>query len=121
MFFSTTCSQVSSLYLKNKNNNGNDTNKSLGKLPVGSIVLLKGATQNVIIIGFAPIEHGQAKVWDYLGAPYPIGVISSDKNLLFDNDMLLYIEIASVIISLWSNARVGRFLIENHSAIAASS
>ena len=57
-------------------------------LPVGSIVLLKGATQNVIIIGFAPIEHGQAKVWDYLGAPYPIGVISSDKNLLFDNEQI---------------------------------
>ena len=57
-------------------------------LPVGSIVLLKGATQNVIIIGFAPIEHRQAKVWDYLGAPYPIGVISSDKNLLFDNEQI---------------------------------
>lgn len=57
-------------------------------LPVGSIVLLKGATQNVIIIGFAPIEHGQTKVWDYLGAPYPIGVISSDKNLLFDNEQI---------------------------------
>ena len=57
-------------------------------LPVGSIVLLKGATQNVIIIGFAPIEHGQAKVWDYLGAPYPIGVISSDKNLLFDDEQI---------------------------------
>ena len=57
-------------------------------LPVGSIVLLKGATQNVIIRGFAPIEHGQAKVWDYLGAPYPIGVISSDKNLLFDNEQI---------------------------------
>ena len=57
-------------------------------LPVGSIVLLKGATQNVIIIGFAPIEHGQAKVWNYLGAPYPIGVISSDKNLLFDNEQI---------------------------------
>ena len=57
-------------------------------LPVGSIVLLKGATQNVIIIGFAPIEHGQAKVWDYLVAPYPIGVISSDKNLLFDNEQI---------------------------------
>ena len=57
-------------------------------LPVGLIVLLKGATQNVIIIGFAPIEHGQAKVWDYLGAPYPIGVISSDKNLLFDNEQI---------------------------------
>lgn len=57
-------------------------------LPVGSVVLLKGATQNVIIIGFAPIEQGQTKIWDYLGAPYPIGVISSDKNLLFNNEQI---------------------------------
>ena len=57
-------------------------------LPVGSVVMLKGATQPVIIIGIAPVENGKKKIWDYLAAPYPIGVISSDKNLLFNNDQI---------------------------------
>ena len=43
--------EVSSLYLKNKNNNGNDNNKSLGKLPVGSIVLISSIA--IIWIGLS--------------------------------------------------------------------
>lgn len=57
-------------------------------LPVGSVVLLKGAEQRVVIIGFAVKEDNNDKVWDYLGAPYPIGVIGSDKNLLFEREQI---------------------------------
>lgn len=57
-------------------------------LPVGSIVLLKGAKRNVVIIGFGAIEEGSSEVWDYLGAAYPIGVISSNKNLLFNRNQI---------------------------------
>lgn len=57
-------------------------------LPVGSIVLLKGAKRKVVIIGFGAIEEGSSEVWDYLGAAYPIGVISSNKNLLFNRNQI---------------------------------
>ena len=57
-------------------------------LPVGSVVLLEEATRYVVIIGYAPVEEGSDKVWDYLGCAYPIGVIGTDKNLLFNRDKI---------------------------------
>lgn len=55
-------------------------------LPLGSILRLKGAKQNVVVIGYAVIEEGDVKPWDYLGCPYPTGVIASDQNLLFNTE-----------------------------------
>lgn len=57
-------------------------------LPVGSVVRLKDATRNVVVIGFAIIEDGSSNPWDYLGCAYPIGVISNDKNLLFNIEQI---------------------------------
>ena len=57
-------------------------------LPVGSIVLLKEAKRKVVIIGFAVVEDGSKEIWDYLGAPYPIGVLSNDKNLIFNRNQI---------------------------------
>ncbi len=57
-------------------------------LPLGSIVLLKEATRYVVVIGYSMVEHGKNKIWDYLGCAYPMGVISSDSNLLFDNEQI---------------------------------
>lgn len=57
-------------------------------LPVGSVVLLKGATKKVVILGYAVKEEKEDKIWDYLGAPFPIGVIKSDMNLLFDKKQI---------------------------------
>ena len=57
-------------------------------LPIGSAVLLKEATRPVIIIGYTVVEEGSTKVWDYLGCAYPIGVISPDKNLLFQKEQI---------------------------------
>lgn len=57
-------------------------NKEL--LPLGTVVLLKEAKRNIVIIGYSMFEHGTNKVWDYLGCAYPIGVVNSDTNLLFD-------------------------------------
>lgn len=57
-------------------------------LPLGSIVLLKCATRYVVIIGYGVIEDDSTKVWDYLGCAYPIGVISAEKNLLFDKEQI---------------------------------
>lgn len=57
-------------------------------LPIGSVVLLKDATRKVIIIGLGVVEDGSNVIWDYLGCAYPIGVVSSDSNLLFDRSQI---------------------------------
>ncbi len=57
-------------------------------LPVGSVVLLKGAKRNVVIIGYSVVEDGNDKVWDYLGSPYPMGVVGREANLMFDMDQI---------------------------------
>lgn len=57
-------------------------------LPVGSVVRLKDAKMNIIVIGYAPVVKNKTEIWDYLGAMWPMGVISSDKNLLFNRDQI---------------------------------
>ena len=59
-----------------------------GFLPVGSVVLLKDATRPVVVIGYTVVEKGDNRVWDYLGCAYPIGVIGTDKNLLFQKSQI---------------------------------
>ena len=58
-------------------------------LPIGTVVLLKNATKMVMITGFVTKgkETGD-KVYDYIGCLYPEGVLSSDKNLLFDHNQI---------------------------------
>lgn len=55
-------------------------------LPLGSVVLMKDATKRVMITGYAvkSLESGD-RIWDYIGCLWPEGMISSDKNLLFDH------------------------------------
>jgi hypothetical protein len=57
-------------------------------LPIGSVVMLKGATTPLVIIGFAVVEQNKEKIWDYMGVMYPMGYISSDKNLMFDRNQI---------------------------------
>ena len=60
-------------------------------LPIGTLVLLKDATVKVMIIGYKVKEAGSERVYDYLGCPYPLGVIESDKNLMFDHMQIMRI------------------------------
>lgn len=55
-------------------------------LPLGSVVSINKATKRVMIIGYriVSIETGD-KIWDYVGAVYPEGLISSKFNLLFNH------------------------------------
>ena len=55
-------------------------------LPIGSVVLMKEATKRVMITGYA-VKSPQLgnKVFDYIGCLYPEGMVSSDRNLLFDH------------------------------------
>lgn len=57
-------------------------------LPLGTVVLLKDATRYVVVIGYSMVEQGEDKVWDYLGCPYPMGVVSTKSNLLFDKEQI---------------------------------
>ena len=57
-------------------------------LPIGSVVMLKGATTPLVIIGFAVVEQSKEEIWDYMGVMYPVGYISPDKNLLFNRDQI---------------------------------
>lgn len=58
-------------------------------LPLGTVVLLKGGEKKLMIIGFSVVgEEDQNKMYDYLGCIYPEGVLSSSKNLLFNNDQI---------------------------------
>ena len=55
-------------------------------LPIGSVVLMKEATKRIMITGYA-VKSPQLgnKVFDYIGCLYPEGMVSSDRNLLFDH------------------------------------
>ena len=55
-------------------------------LPIGSVVLLKNATKKIMITGFY-IESDN-KIYDYVGCLYPEGVVSSTKNLVFNEDQI---------------------------------
>jgi len=58
-------------------------------LPIGTVVLLKGATKRVMISGFCAVEkNGGDKVWDYSGCMYPEGFLDSSTTCLFNHDMI---------------------------------
>lgn len=64
------------------------TKKALenGKLPLGSVVLMRDAKKKIMITGYSVTSPAsEDKIWDYIGCIWPEGIISLDKNLLFDH------------------------------------
>lgn len=60
-------------------------------LPLGSVVILKGAKKRIMITGYCPInksDDANNKVFDYSGCLYPEGFIASDKILMFDHSQI---------------------------------
>lgn len=55
-------------------------------LPVGSVVLLKGADKRVTIIGRILSMAGGDKIYDYGAVPYPEGLTDLDSLVFFDTD-----------------------------------
>lgn len=55
-------------------------------LPLGSVVLMKDAKKRVMVTGYCvkSPDSGE-KIWDYIGCLWPEGMITPDKNLLFDH------------------------------------
>lgn len=59
-------------------------NKSF--LPIGSVVLLEGASKMIMINGYCAVTSSvKDKVFDYRGCPYPEGIIDSEGVALFDD------------------------------------
>ena len=59
-------------------------------LPLGSVVMLKGASKRLMITGFCTMaaEDESGVMYDYSGCMYPEGVISSDQTALFNHDQI---------------------------------
>ena len=58
-------------------------------LPIGTVVILKGATKRLMISGFCAIDgNDDKKIWDYSGCMYPEGFLSSNQICLFDHNQI---------------------------------
>ena len=64
--------------------------EELGKkyLPIGTVVMLKGGTKRIMIVGFYSAEKGTEEIYDYSGCLYPEGIISTDQVLLFNHTQI---------------------------------
>ena len=58
-------------------------------LPIGTVVILKGATKRLMISGFCALDNSNKdKIWDYSGCMYPEGFLNSNQICLFDHDQI---------------------------------
>lgn len=55
-------------------------------LPVGSVVLLKGANKRVVVIGRLQTRAGDRKVYHYCACTFPEGLMDLDSFVFFDHD-----------------------------------
>lgn len=54
-------------------------------LPIGSVVLLKGAAKKMMIFGIKQVDETTQTEYDYSGVPYPEGNIGTDGQYLFNH------------------------------------
>lgn len=57
-------------------------------LPIGSIVLLKGAEQRVMIVGRIVAMEGDDTVFDYCACLYPEGLSTAEQMVFFNRDAI---------------------------------
>ncbi len=57
-------------------------------LPLGSIVLLKDARRQLMVIGYSALDMKNKKMFDYAGVLYPEGFLDSSLNLLFNHSQI---------------------------------
>ena len=55
-------------------------------LPIGTVVLLKGAKKKLMIIGVKQTNAETDKEFDYLGVIYPEGNIGGETQVMFQHD-----------------------------------
>ena len=55
-------------------------------LPIGTLVKIDTLEMKVMIIGYASVDKkNMNKIYDYCGCIYPEGVITSERNILFNH------------------------------------
>ncbi len=59
-------------------------------LPIGTVIMIKGGTKKVMIIGYCPVTPDN-KQFDYSGCMWPEGSLSSDKTLMFNHDQIEFV------------------------------
>ncbi len=70
-------------------------------LPIGTVVVLKGATRKVMITGYAIIPVGELRkgdntkeeitkntIFDYGGCPFPEGLVNSNLTIVFNHETI---------------------------------
>ena len=57
-------------------------------LPIGTVVILKGASKKIMVTGFMPLDSKNNEQYDYLACPFPEGYISSNEYLLFNHSQI---------------------------------
>ena len=56
-------------------------------LPLGTVLRLKDAEKNIMVIGYRPYDfHDLNDSGDYSAVPYPEGLLSSEKIIIFRDD-----------------------------------
>ena len=55
-------------------------------LPLGSVVSLKEAEQDLLIFGILQVNSEDKKVYDYISCPFPSGNLGADKYYLFNHE-----------------------------------
>lgn len=55
-------------------------------LPNGSVVLLRGGTKRVMIVGRIQRQTDTGKIWDYSACLYPEGIIDPQELFMFNNE-----------------------------------
>lgn len=61
-------------------------------LPIGTVVMLKGASKRLMITGFCSMAtENENEMFDYSGCMYPEGFLSSDQTALFNHDQIAQI------------------------------
>ena len=56
-------------------------------LPIGTVVMLKGATKRIMITGFCTAGSDDV-VWDYSGCLYPEGILNANQIALFNHSQI---------------------------------
>ena len=55
-------------------------------LPIGSVILVKGGKQKLMITGYMGENYEKDwPIFDYIACLYPQGIVSSKSNLLFNH------------------------------------
>lgn len=58
-------------------------------LPLGTVLMLKGGKKKLMITGFCAVsKEKEGIIYDYIGCLYPEGIITTDKNIVFNHSQI---------------------------------